>query len=76
MARDTSKAEYYIRLRKIKEEAEYYSNIMDRENRQYTFIIGQLSDERQSFLKECGFTLEMVGHIKWKLEKINLTPTS
>jgi hypothetical protein len=65
--KDKEKAEYYIRLREIKETKKYYDDLMDREGRDFTFLIGQVFPHYQEFLKECGFSIEDAGHIRWKL---------
>jgi hypothetical protein len=66
-AKDKEKAEYYIKLRKIKETKVYYEDVMDREGRDFTYLIGQVFPPYQEFLKECGFQIEDAGHITWKL---------
>ena len=68
-AKDKEKAEYYIKLRKIKETRQYYEEIMDREGRDFTYLMGQVFPPYQEFLKECGFQIEDAGHITWKLTR-------
>ena len=66
-AKDKEKAEYYMKLRKIKETKVYYEEIMDREGRDFTYLMGQVFPTYQEFLKECGFQIEDAGHITWRL---------
>jgi hypothetical protein len=42
---------------------------MDREGRDFTFLIGQVFPKYQELLKECGFSIEDAGHIRWKLSR-------
>jgi hypothetical protein len=65
--KDKEKADYYMRLREIRETKKYYDEVMDKEGRDFTFLIGQVFPPYQEFLKECGFSIEDAGHITWKL---------
>jgi hypothetical protein len=65
--KDKEKADYYMRLREIRETKKYYDEVMDKEGRDFTLLIGQVFPPYQEFLKECGFSIEEAGHITWKL---------
>jgi hypothetical protein len=67
--KDKEKAEYYIRLREIRETKKYYEDVMDKEGRDFTFLIGQVFPHYQEFLRGCGFSIEDAGHMTWKLSR-------
>ena len=68
--KDKEKADYYMRLREIRETKKYYDEVMDKEGRDFTLLVGQVFPPYQEFLRECGFSIEGAGHITWKLIRL------
>jgi flavoprotein len=62
-------AAYFIHQRFLKENKDFYDQIIEREGKGYTFAYGQPSMEVFDFLRTFGYTVENVAHITWKIAK-------
>lgn len=69
-------ADYFIKQRQLKEFKENIDNLVEREGKGYTFIIGQPREEYLNYLKDNGYIVEYVSHITWQVTKIPLTSES
>ena len=62
-------AEYFIKQRQFNEYREFLDLLIEREGKNYTTVIGQPVEENFQYLRSLGYTVEVVGHITWKVTK-------
>ena len=62
-------AAYFIKQRQFNEYREFLDLLIEREGKNYTTVIGQPVEENFQYLRSLGYTVEVVGHITWKVTK-------
>lgn len=62
-------AAYFIKQRQFNEYREFLDVLIEREGKNYTTVIGQPVEENFQYLRSLGYTVEVLGHITWKVTK-------
>lgn len=62
-------ADYFIKERKFNEYRSRLDELIEREGKGYTFIIGQPHWPYLDRMVTLGYSVEEAGHIMWKLTK-------
>lgn len=62
-------AAYFMKQRQFNEYREFLDLLIEREGKNYTTVIGQPVEENFQYLRSLGYTVEVVGHITWKVTK-------
>jgi hypothetical protein len=62
-------ADYFIKQRQLKEWKDYITDLIEREGKNHTFIIGQPREEYLQYLRDNGYTVDYVSHITWQVSR-------
>ena len=62
-------ADYFIKQNQLKEWKEHIEQLLNKEGKNHTFIMGQPREEYLNYLKEYGYTVEYVSHITWRVTR-------
>ena len=62
-------ADYFIKQRQLKEWKDYITDLIEREGKNHTFIIGQPREEYLQYLRDNGYTVDYVRHITWQVSR-------
>ncbi len=62
-------ADYFIKQRQLKEWKDHIDEVIEREGKNRTFIIGQPREEYLQYLRDNGYTVDYVSPITWQVSR-------
>ena len=69
MSLDKKQDEYFIRLRKLKDNMNLLISVLEREGVGYTTVTGECPEDYIALLEQNGYSIEKIENIKWRVSK-------